>query len=166
MSTKGERTESRGQEGSAKGKRGPGRPPIEFDLSVVEGLGRIGATAVEMAAILPGSQSTIEHRLADRDTDFSNAYQKGFGLLKTSLRRKQIQVAMAGNVGMLIWLGKQHLQQHERHELSGPSGSAIPVASYSSDYLRRLSENMTTEKAQEILRKIRAGAVIVGDEED
>jgi hypothetical protein len=93
-----------------------GRPPIEFDLEIVEGLGRIGATAAEMACVLPASQSTIEHRMADREGDFSKAYRKGQGLLKASLRRKQIAVGMAGNVTMLIWLGKQHLSQTDRQD--------------------------------------------------
>jgi hypothetical protein len=97
---------------SGKGK--VGRPAIEFDLEIVEGLGRIGATAPEMAHVLPASQSTIEHRLADPETDFSKAYRKGQALLKASLRRKQIAVAMTGNVTMLIWLGKQHLAQQDK----------------------------------------------------
>jgi len=95
-------------------KRKAGRPRIEFDLEIVEGLGRIGATAAEMANVLPASQSTIEHRLAARESDFSKSYRKGQGLLKASIRRKQIAVGLAGNVTMLIWLGKQHLGQQDR----------------------------------------------------
>jgi hypothetical protein len=33
--------------------------------------------------------------------------------LKASIRRKQIAVGLAGNVTMLIWLGKQHLAQRQ-----------------------------------------------------
>lgn len=99
-------------ESKARGQAG--RPKIEFDLSVVEGLGRIGATAFEMAHVLPASRSTVEKRMADETSDFCKAYQKGRALLNASLRRKQIQVAMSGNVTMLIWLGKQHLSQQER----------------------------------------------------
>lgn len=91
-----------------------GRPTIEFDLEIVEGLGRIGATAAEMAYVLPAGRSTIEHRMADPTSDFHKAYRKGQSLLKASLRRKQIAVAMSGNVTMLIWLGKQHLAQQDR----------------------------------------------------
>ena len=166
VTTKGKVAKGRGGKGSTKATRGPGRPPIEFDLSTVEGLGQIGATAAEMAAILPGSQSTIEHRLADRDSDFSKAYQKGFSQLRTSLRRKQIQIAMTGNVGMLVWLGKQHLQQHERRELSGPSGGAIPVASYSFEAVNRLAKNMTDAEAREILDDLTKGGGIYSVEDD
>jgi hypothetical protein len=34
----------------------------------------------------------------------------------SSLRRKQLQVAMSGSVPMLIWLGKQLLGQTDRQE--------------------------------------------------
>lgn len=113
----------------AKTKGKVGRPRIEFDLEVVEGLGRIGATAPEMAYILPASQSTIEHRLADPETDFHKAYRKGQSLLKASLRRKQINVAMSGNVTMLIWLGKQHLGQHDRQEVRTTSAELDVILS-------------------------------------
>ncbi len=35
------------------------------------------------------------------------------------LKRKQIDVALQGNVVMLIWLGKQYLGQAEKTEESG-----------------------------------------------
>lgn len=99
-------------------RRRAGRPSIQFDLAVVEGLGRLGATAHEMAHVLPASLSTIEHRMAKETSDFYRAYQRGRALLNASLRRKQIQVAMSGNVTMLIWLGKQHLFQQDRNLLA------------------------------------------------
>jgi hypothetical protein len=106
-----------------------GRPTIEFDLEIVEGLGRIGATAAEMAYVLPAARTTIEHRMADQSSDFHKAYRKGQSLLKASLRRKQIAVAMSGNVVMLIWLGKQHLAQQDRVTIDAEEGR---------EYIRRL----------------------------
>jgi hypothetical protein len=38
---------------------------------------------------------------------------------RISLRRKQWEVATAGNIPMLIWLGKQYLDQKDRHEVTG-----------------------------------------------
>ena len=98
-------------------KKKPGRPRIEFDLAAVEGLGRIGATVNDMVHVLPASKRTIAERMADPESDFRIAYEKGRSLLNSSLRRKQIQVAMSGNVAMLIWLGKQLLNQSERQEV-------------------------------------------------
>ena len=42
------------------------------------------------------------------------AIKRGRG--KIGLRRKQYEVAMAGNVPMLIWLGKQYLDQAEKQQ--------------------------------------------------
>jgi hypothetical protein len=38
--------------------------------------------------------------------------------VRTNLASKQYQVAMSGNVSMLIWLGKQWLGQKDKHEIS------------------------------------------------
>ena len=37
---------------------------------------------------------------------------------RPSAERKQIQDALGGNVSMLIWLGKQMLEQKDKHEMS------------------------------------------------
>ena len=99
-----------------KTKKKAGRPRIEFDLEAVEGLGRIGATINDMVHVLPASKRTIADRLAEPEGDFRTAFEKGRSLLNSSLRRKQIAVAMSGNVTMLIWLGKQHLAQTDRQD--------------------------------------------------
>jgi hypothetical protein len=136
-------------------ERKAGRPPIEFDLEIVEGLGRIGATAAEIAYVLPASQSTIEHRLADPESDFHKAYRKGQALLKASLRRKQIGVAMAGNVTMLIWLGKQHLGQQDRlyHDTVDYTPLLHDCAENDRDALRRIAAGVHPE----VILRERAG---------
>lgn len=40
----------------------------------------------------------------------------GYAKMRESLRRLQFKKAKEGNVGMLIWLGKQYLGQSERQE--------------------------------------------------
>jgi len=45
---------------------------------------------------------------------FEKFLTKGRANLKERLKRKQIQVAMQGNVSMLIWLGKQYLEQSDK----------------------------------------------------
>ena len=56
-------------------------------------------------------------------------FERGTAAFDLSIRRKQAEVAMAGNVTMLIWLGKQRLGQRDRFdtEHSGPEGKPIPV---------------------------------------
>jgi hypothetical protein len=94
-----------------------GRPVREFDLGEVEKLGMLGATAAEMAAWFGCGTRTVERRMAKLEGDFRRAYDTGFGRLKISLRRKQIESAKAGNTTMLIWLGKQLLDQADKREI-------------------------------------------------
>jgi hypothetical protein len=58
------------------------------------------------------NKATFYSRLKD-DVPFLNAYKKGCADIKESLRRKQLDIAKAGNVTMLIWLGKQILGQRD-----------------------------------------------------
>jgi hypothetical protein len=94
-----------------------GRPTKDFDLTEVEKLGMLGATAPEMAAWFGCGLRTIERRMGKADGDFRTAYDRGFGRLKISLRRQQIEAAKGGNITMLIWLGKQMLGQADKAEV-------------------------------------------------
>lgn len=85
-------------------------------MTEVEKLGMLGATAAEMAAWFNCGMRTIERRMGITEGEFRRAYDKGFGRLKISLRRQQIESAKGGNVSMLIWLGKQLLGQADKHE--------------------------------------------------
>lgn len=101
-----------------------GRPRIEFDLKQVEMLGKIQCTLEELAAVLDVNTETIERRMKD-DVEFCAAYKKGRENGKASLRRKQWELALAGNVVMNIWLGKQYLGQADKQELTGKDGEGI-----------------------------------------
>lgn len=92
------------------------RPPKPIDSKQVMELAKISCTMNEMAAVLGCSVDTLERRFAD-------IIKEGREHGRMSLKRKQYEVAMGGNVTMLIWLGKQLLDQSEkvvqRTELSG-----------------------------------------------
>lgn len=103
-----------------------GRPKIVWDdkqYAIFEGLCGIQATIEELESVL-----NIDHKTLDRlckehykDTDgkemsFSQTYKKYSATGKMSLRRSQFRAADAGNVPMLIWLGKQYLGQKEQQE--------------------------------------------------
>ena len=85
------------------------RPRKKIDPVQVEKLGRIGCTNEEMALILECSTDTLVRRFAD-------LIQKSRAARKMSLRHKQTQMALEGNVSMLIWLGKQDLKQRDKFE--------------------------------------------------
>ena len=47
--------------------------------------------------------------------------------LRINLLKKQYDVAMAGNVSMLIWLGKQHLGQSDKKEVEQNQTISIEI---------------------------------------
>lgn len=51
--------------------------------------------------------------------NFRDLIQKGYNSTKQGLRRAQIEVALKGNVSMLIWLGKNMLGQSDNPMESG-----------------------------------------------
>jgi hypothetical protein len=83
-----------------------GKKDIPTDKQV-EKLAAYGLNNKEIAEVLGYDDSTLKRK-------FENFLIKGRGELKKRLKRKQIEVAMQGNVSMLIWLGKQYLDQSEK----------------------------------------------------
>ncbi|MDQ7818179.1 MAG: hypothetical protein RDU14_14225 [Melioribacteraceae bacterium] len=82
------------------------------DDVIIERLAKCGLTNKEIADALGYDENTLKR-------NFEIFLIKGRANLKERLKRKQIQVAMQGNVTMLIWLGKQYLGQAEKIEESG-----------------------------------------------
>lgn len=92
------------------------KPFIEIDLEQVEKLGGYGMTQKECCNVFNVSELTFSRR-----KDIITSYQKGKANLIKSLRATQVRVALQGNVTMLIWLGKQYLEQTEKINQSGLS---------------------------------------------
>lgn len=78
----------------------------------VEKLASYGLTNKEIAEALGYDDTTLKRK-------FENFLTKGRTNLKQRLKRKQIDVALGGNVSMLIWLGKQYLGQAEKLDENG-----------------------------------------------
>lgn len=81
---------------------GSGRPLKEITEEQVHRLALIHCTIPEIAAVLDCAESTIKDR-------FSAVLHKGHRDGQMSMKRKMHEVAMAGDVKMLIWLSKQRL---------------------------------------------------------
>jgi hypothetical protein len=99
-----------------------GRPRIEFtdkEWSIVENACKIQCTGEEIASLLEIDYDTMNTRIKERfDVGFSD-YIKRFSLSgKTSLRRLQWKAAEGGNSTMLIWLGKQYLDQSDKQQVT------------------------------------------------
>jgi hypothetical protein len=85
------------------------RPKKNIDPEQVKKLAAIQCSYAEMAAVLGCDESTLTRR-------FAQVIKEGREQGKMSLKRKQYEVAMAGNCTMLIWLGKNILGQKEAAE--------------------------------------------------
>lgn len=95
------------------------RKQVEIDQQLVEDLAAIGCTDAEIATICRVSERTIQRRCRE-------ALAAGRARLKSSLKRKQVELALGGNVSMLIWLGKQYLEQRDRQDVTH-SGEELKV---------------------------------------
>jgi hypothetical protein len=105
-----------------------GRPKIKIDWKELDKLCHIQCTRREVSEWFGCSEDTIDRACLEKHgVAFAAYHEQKKGAGKVSLRRKQFNKAMSGHPTMLIWLGKQYLDQKEKQELSGPDGDAIQV---------------------------------------
>lgn len=92
-------------------KRGkPGRKQSEIVKNIsrqeVYDMAVVGCTVDEIAYVLKVDPVTITR-------NFGDAHKEGHASMCYSLRKKQIDMALKGNVTMLIFLGKSYLGQYD-----------------------------------------------------
>lgn len=80
-------------------------------------LGKIQATVDECAAVLGVGKGTI-YRLFEAAPETLAAYENGKAQGRRSLRRAQMKAALRGNPTMLIWMGKQILEQRDQADVN------------------------------------------------
>lgn len=105
---------------------------IDLNWDVVDALCGVRCTMVEIAAQLGCSPSTVTRRIKEKhDMTFRQYWETKSSTGTIALRRKQFQLAMNGNVTMLIWLGKQALGQKDQakveQEITGADGAPLEV---------------------------------------
>lgn len=104
------------------------RPKKVIDWNDVEKLCALQCTQEEIAQFCECSVDTLERHCRDvHGVSFAEYFKQKKGQGRISLRRAQWQAAQKGNPALLIWLGKQHLDQSDRSKLehSGPDGRPI-----------------------------------------
>jgi|TARA_R100001530_G_scaffold124262_2_gene92415 AraC-like DNA-binding protein len=87
------------------------RPKAIIDTEAIKKLAQLHCTFDEIAQFCNVSTKTLQRR-------FVHTIKKGREMGKISLRRAQFEKALSGNVVMQIWLGKQHLDQRDRQEIT------------------------------------------------
>lgn len=105
------------------------RPRKIINWDTVDKLCAMQATAEEIAAFLSIDADTLATACKrDKKCCFSDYFAQKRGTGKIALRRRQFQKAVdEGDTTMLIFLGKQYLQQADKQqqEHTGPNGGPI-----------------------------------------
>lgn len=127
------------------------RPRLELDEDQILALAEIQCTYKEMAAVMNCSTDTLKDR-------YSDLIEKGRENGKSSLRRIQYRKALDGNITMLIWLGKQYLEQKERVEQTPDETNVfINNNNYNKEELKNEIERTSDRVAE--LRRIAQKAI-------
>lgn len=103
-----------------------GRPIIPIDWQLVKHMCRAGAAGTHIATRLGMHPDTFYDRVAqEHGTDFTRFRMANMQEGDDLLRMKQFEMALKGDRTMLIWLGKNRLQQRDKHELTGKDGASL-----------------------------------------
>lgn len=96
-------------------KRGRKKRPIDWDL--VGKMIMAGSNGAQVAASISIDYSTLVRRcMEDLNTNFTDFLNEKREAGNTLILNKQFDTAIKGNVPMLIWLGKQRLDQTDKRE--------------------------------------------------
>ena len=109
------------------------RPRKELENLVFNGWDQLEALIVwadkeHCCSKLGIDEKTLSKRIVEKTgLSFSEYKHQKKGAMRTNLRKKQYDVAMAGNVSMLIWLGKNELGQSDKQELEQTTKVEITI---------------------------------------
>jgi hypothetical protein len=96
----------------------PGTNKLDFNEEQIESLASRFWNNSEIAAFYGVDEGTIRRR-------FPNLLIKGKEKGRGRLKDAQLKLALSGNATMLIWLGKQHLEQSDKQQTI-PDPNALP----------------------------------------
>lgn len=92
-----------------------GRPKKYIDKDEFEKLCALQCTLLEICSWFDITDKTLDRFCRETyGKHFSEVFEQKRGAGKISLRRAQLKAAMAGNPTMLIWLGRNWLNQSEQ----------------------------------------------------
>jgi len=98
-------------------KKAPHRPPIKIDWNIVDKYLEAGCLGTEIASVIGCHPQTFYDRcIMEKGMGFTEYMQSKRATGDALLRAKQYAYAMTGkngNLGMLIWLGKNRLGQKD-----------------------------------------------------
>jgi hypothetical protein len=108
------------------------RPNVTIDWDMVDEMLIAGSPTTEIADCLGMCPDTLYLRCQrEKGVGFSAYSQQKRSKGEKNLRMKQYEMAMAGDRGMLIWLGKNRLKQSDKHDVSHTGNAPVTVVNFS-----------------------------------
>lgn len=104
---------------SGKKEETRGRKPIELDEEMIGRLASIHCSVDEIALIMGCGRDTIYR-------NYMEIVEQGRAKGKMGLRRRQWEVAQDGNPTMLVWLGKNWLNQTDQQNPDDENNKPLP----------------------------------------
>lgn len=116
------------------------RVRAEFiDVDAVESCARVGATAEEISAYLGREPTFLADKMLQNE-QLKLAFERGRSAFKMDLRRWQYDKAQ-NNSQLLIWLGKQFLEQSEKINMKTSSDEKTEQELIERELLAQIGEN-------------------------
>ena len=101
-----------------KKKSNAGRKKIAINWARVDSALKAGANGVQVAAMLGISFDTLSRRTnEEKNADFADYMREKREAGNEELLKAQYEGAIGGDRGLLIWLGKQRLNQTDKKEI-------------------------------------------------
>ena len=113
-----------------------GRPRKDINWDLFDELCKIQCTEEEICSVLGICIDTLNLRCEEKfgkGYTFSKVFEQKRKGGKSSLRRVQYQKALAGDTTMLVWLGKNLLDQKDKQEIDTNISGNIQVTFTSPD---------------------------------
>jgi len=105
-----------------------GRPKIEINEKLFDQLIQLPLIKADFAHAFNCSEDTLENYVKARfECTFSALQAQKRQILKRNLFAKQLEIALKGNVAMLIFLGKNYLGQSDKLETKEVGDKTIQV---------------------------------------
>ncbi len=130
------------QAGDAVGRPGPKKKPLDLDL--IKELARFGNTEHDIA-IICGFNPSYFSEMKKTDPRIQETIDNGYSEMKSSLRRKQLEVAMEGDRTLLVFLGKAILNQSDRMDINAQIDHTID---WKIDFGEEAAESARKRKAE------------------
>jgi len=96
-----------------------GRPVLEVDWDTLERICQYTISCEDAAFLCGVGKTTLEEKIKEKHGITFRAFrEQRSARTRLNLFNKQVEIALKGNVTMLIWLGKNYLKQSDKNEYS------------------------------------------------